>query len=166
MPVNKEVVAYIGLGSNLDNPERHLSQACVDLANIPATQLQQVSSLYRSVPLGPPQPDYINAVAALITRLSPQDLLANLQAIEQRHGRVREQHWGPRTLDLDLLLYGDQVITTPDLTVPHTGLLERNFVLIPLFEIAPKLQLPDNQSLETLAVACPREGLERLVIEE
>jgi 2-amino-4-hydroxy-6-hydroxymethyldihydropteridine diphosphokinase len=116
--------------------------------------------------LGPPQPDYINAVAALITRLSPEDLLAKLQAIEQRHGRVREQHWGPRTLDLDLLLYGNQVIATPDLIVPHPGMLERNFVLIPLFEIAPKLQLPDNQSLEALAVACPRDGLERLVCED
>lgn len=166
MPVTKGVVAYIGLGSNLDNPECHLRQACVDLANIPSTQLQQVSSFYRSVPLGPPQPDYINAVVALITRLSPQDLLANLQAIEQRHGRVREQHWGPRTLDLDLLLYGHQVIASSDLTVPHPGLLERNFVLIPLFEIAPRLQLPDNQSLETLAAACPRDGLERLVSEE
>lgn len=166
MPPTEPVVAYIGLGSNLDDPERHLRQACIDLANIPHTQLRSVSSLYRSVPMGPPQPDYLNAVAALVTCLSADELLAALQTIEQRHGRVREQRWGPRTLDLDVLLYDDQVINSAALTVPHPGLTERNFVLIPLLEIAPGLKLPDNRNLEALAAACPRDGLERLSNEE
>src|SRR5690606_32248818 len=118
------VTAYIGLGGNLGDPADRLRAAAQDLAAIPQTQLKHVSSLYRSPPPGPPdQPHYVNAVAALETALAPEALLDALQALEARHGRVRDgQRWGPRTLDLDLLLYGAAQLATPRLTVPHPGL--------------------------------------------
>lgn len=153
---NSWQTCYIGLGSNLDNPREQVSNALTELAELTESNPQQCrtlchSSLYRSDPVGPPgQPDYINAVACLETRLSPLQLLDALQAIEQTHQRVRIQHWGPRTLDLDLLLYGDQVIQNERLTVPHTFMKVRNFVLYPLAEIAPNLTLPDGNQLSKL----------------
>ena len=161
----ESVTAYIGLGSNLQTPIEQVNQALQRLAEIPQTRLVTASPLYRSVPLGPAdQPDYINAVAALETRLSPAALLDALQAIEQQQGRTREgARWGPRTLDLDLLLYGDQQIHTERLTVPHPGLGERNFVLYPLYDIAGEnLRIPGLATLGHLLQTCSRQGLELL----
>jgi 2-amino-4-hydroxy-6-hydroxymethyldihydropteridine diphosphokinase len=147
------VRAYIGLGSNLDNPLCQVRAALTELAKLPHTRLAAVSPLYRTPPLGPAhQPDYINAVAALDTELEPLALLDELQRIEQHHGRVRGTlRWGPRTLDLDLLLYGDRVIINERLTVPHAGLCARPFVIFPLQAIAPGLILPDGTPLASLA---------------
>ena len=155
--------AWIGLGSNLEDPLAQVSTALQELRLLPDTTLAARSSLYRSDPVGPPgQPDYINAVAALDTRLEPEALLDALQAIEQMHQRVRKIHWGPRTLDLDLLLYGDQVISTPRLTFPHSSMTERNFVLWPLAELEPELILPDDRPLNTLLQHCPLGTLEKI----
>lgn len=137
------VVAYVGLGSNLEDPLRQVRQAFDELDALPQTRLLQRSPLYRSVPHGPAeQPDYVNAVAMLETRLEPQALLDELHRIERRHGRVRAVHWGPRTLDLDLLLYADRRIDSQHLTVPHPQMHRRAFVLAPLHDIAPDLRLP------------------------
>ncbi len=155
--------AYIGLGSNLQMPVQQIWRALDALKQMPRTVLAGHSSLYRSKPLeGMPQPDFINAVAALDTGLDAPELLAELQAIEQRQGRVRDgQRWAPRTLDLDLLLYGEERIVTEQLTVPHPGLLERSFVLIPLLEIAPELRLASGEQLAERAAMFP-DDLQRL----
>ena len=146
---------YIGLGSNLADPSRQLEQAIAALKTLPQSRLSAFSSLYHSSPLGPAdQPDYVNAVAMLDTRLAPLALLDALQAIEQQQGRVRGQHWGPRTLDLDLLLYGNERIEYPRLQVPHPQLSKRDFVLIPLAELAPELVLPDGRSIQQCIDAC------------
>lgn len=144
--------AFIGLGSNLDNPEQQLVQALAALSHLPDSQLIASSSLYLTKPMGPAdQPNYVNAVAQLRTHLSPQYLLQQLQFIECQHGRIRNgERWGARTLDLDILLYGNQVIESASLTVPHYGMRQRNFVLYPLAEIAPALSLPDGTLLSTL----------------
>lgn len=160
------VSAYVGLGSNMGDPSAHVSQAIKELTAIDNSRLVEASCLYLSAPMGPQdQPDYINAVAHLETRLTPLELLHELQRIEAEHGRVRidGERWGPRSLDLDLLLYGNEIIESEELTVPHVGLHERNFVLFPLFEIAPELRLPDNRRLLELLNACPLEGLERII---
>ncbi|MBT8769452.1 2-amino-4-hydroxy-6-hydroxymethyldihydropteridine diphosphokinase [Metapseudomonas boanensis] len=156
--------AYIGLGSNLAEPIMQLRNALTVIAQIPGTHLATVSSLYASDPLGPPdQPRYVNAVAAVDTELAPLQLLEALQAIEQSHGRVRkDERWGPRTLDLDILLFGQRCIDEPRLQVPHYHMHARAFVLYPLAEIAPDLQLPDGRALRSLLDACPYTGLERL----
>lgn len=158
------VRAYIGLGSNLDDPQAQLQRAIEALGTLSESRLTAVSHLYRSTPMGPAdQPDYINAVAMLDTCLSPLELLDALQAIEQAQGRVRgAERWGPRTLDLDLLLYGTQQIDSERLQVPHPGLAERNFVLGPLSELSPELVLPDGRSLRQLLAECNLHGLERL----
>ncbi len=146
------VDVYVGLGSNLDDPASQVRRALETLGELPLTQRVGVSSLYASRPVGPQdQPDYINAVAHLATRLSPLALLDQLQALEQRHRRVRRRHWGPRTLDLDLLLFGKRVIATPRLRVPHPEMSARPFVMVPLAELAPALTLPDGRSVTTLA---------------
>ncbi|MDW5378706.1 2-amino-4-hydroxy-6-hydroxymethyldihydropteridine diphosphokinase [Halomonas sp. HP20-15] len=134
--------AYIGLGSNLADPVRQIEQALDELDELPLTRLTARSPLYCSRPLGPQdQPDFVNAVAGIVTRLSPLALLDQLQALEQRHRRVRQRHWGPRTLDLDLLLFADRHWVSARLTLPHPALLERAFVMIPLADIAPGLVL-------------------------
>jgi 2-amino-4-hydroxy-6-hydroxymethyldihydropteridine diphosphokinase len=157
------VAAYIGLGSNLDDPERQVREGLLALAQLPRTQLARASQFYRSAPLGPgDQPDYINAVAAIDTRLGALELLEALFAIEQAHGRVRTVRWGPRTLDLDLLLYGNLTLASERLTLPHPRLTERNFVLVPLAEIAPDLVLPNTEPVAQLAQRCSREGLQPL----
>ena len=159
----KPVSAYIGIGSNLENPAAQVRQAFRELKDITHTHCTARSSLYRSDPIGPPgQPDYINAVACLETELDPDALLAELRAIENAHGRVRRIHWGPRTLDLDILLYGDRVQNSPHLTLPHPRMHERAFVLYPLHDIAPDLHIPDKGALVDLRAACPSEGIERL----
>lgn len=155
--------AHIGLGSNLGEPVQQLRAALRALGSIPATRLLQSSSFYRSRAVGPgEQPDYLNAVAALDTGLSAHELLGHLQRIERQQGRVRNLRWGPRTLDLDLLLYGDREICDRRLTVPHPRLAERNFVLHPLAEIAGKaLRLPGGMELGALLDACDDEHLTR-----
>ena len=156
-----QVTAYIGLGSNLDKPVVHVTQAFADLQEFPSTQSVRQSRLYISTPIGPAgQPDYINAVAAINTRLMPLELLRRLQTLEDAHGRLRTVHWGPRTLDLDILLYGDQQINTELLTIPHPGLHKRAFVLYPLKEIAPDdMHIPGRGLLSSLLANCPAEGL-------
>ncbi len=151
----------MGLGSNLGDPAAQVKHAVEALGAVPATRLVACSRLYRSRPMGPQdQPDYVNAVARLVTTLSPHALLDALQQIESARGRVRgPERWGPRTLDLDLLLYGEEVIGDARLTVPHAGLKERSFVLYPLFDIAPELILPDGTELKELLACCPRDGL-------
>ncbi|MDR5887037.1 2-amino-4-hydroxy-6-hydroxymethyldihydropteridine diphosphokinase [Vreelandella janggokensis] len=134
--------AYIGLGSNLDNPTDQIRQALGELARLPLSDMVGASSLYATPPLGPQdQPDFINAVAALQTSLSPLALLDQLQALEQHHRRQRRRHWGPRTLDLDLLLYDQLALDTPRLKLPHLHMHVRAFVLVPLYELAPGLSL-------------------------
>ena len=133
-------IAYVGLGANLDDPENQVRQAFDELDRLPHTRVVRKSSLYRTAPIGhADQPDFINAVAQLETGLPAERLLAELQEIEQRHGRVRSFPNAPRTMDLDLLLYGEARISTKDLVIPHPRMHERAFVLQPLLEIAPQL---------------------------
>lgn len=154
---------FIALGSNLDDPIEHIRRALIELQQLPQTQFRASSRYYRSHPMGDiKQPDVINAVVELETHLSAYDLLHELQAIEQRHGRVRQQRWGPRTLDLDILLYGQEVIEQVDLRIPHPGIAKRNFVLFPLAEIAPDLLFPSGQSLEELLKRHTWQGLKVL----
>ncbi|MDQ7729174.1 2-amino-4-hydroxy-6-hydroxymethyldihydropteridine diphosphokinase [Halomonas sp. SpR8] len=159
-------LTYIGLGSNLAYPIEQVRQALDELATLPLSRLVAASSLYASRPVGPQdQPDFINAVAALETRLSPLALLDQLQALEQQHRRRRQHHWGPRTLDLDLLLYANDHIDTPRLRVPHPHMTTRAFVLAPLAEIAPSIQLyqtPLTCWLERIEQQDPGQSLERL----
>jgi 2-amino-4-hydroxy-6-hydroxymethyldihydropteridine diphosphokinase len=158
------VRCYIGLGSNLENPASQVATALDELALLPQSQLIRASSLYRSPPMGPQdQPDYVNAVAAIDTGLSAEALLQRLLNIEQHHGRVRDrQRWTARTLDLDILLYGQEVIQNQDLTTPHPGIAERNFVLYPLQEIAPELVIPQLGPLSSLIAGCDRGDLIKL----
>lgn len=154
---------YIGLGSNLADPAEQLRSAVQALAQLPDTQLAGVSAFYQSDSLLPGQPRYTNAVAALDSRLAPLDLLDALQAIETGQGRERLERWGPRTLDLDILLFGDRLIDEPRLKVPHYHMQARAFVLYPLAELAPSdLRLADGRLLKDLLAACPFAGLERL----
>ncbi|MCA1853227.1 MAG: 2-amino-4-hydroxy-6-hydroxymethyldihydropteridine diphosphokinase [Beggiatoa sp.] len=158
------VRCYVGLGSNLDDPVLQVRRGLTALAALPDTEVVEASSLYRGPPMGPPgQPDYVNAVCALATRLPAPRLLAHLQGIEDRHGRLRGPvRWGPRILDLDLLLYGDAELSLPDLTVPHPGLAERAFVLYPLQEIAPHLSVPTLGPIASLIRNCPIAGLQKI----
>ena len=163
-PDARSVRAYIGLGGNLDQPAARIRRARAALSVLPNTREAAFSRLYRSAPMGPSdQPDYVNAVMALDTELEPLALLDHLQGIENVEGRVRlGERWGPRTLDLDLLLYGDDVIQHERLTVPHPGLHQREFVVYPLFEIAPELTIPGRGALRDWVAACPRRGLEAM----
>lgn len=140
---------YIALGSNLASPMAQAKAAIQALATLPESELIAVSSFYRTPPLGPPdQPDYLNAVVALDTELPAEILLDNTQRIEQQQGRVRKaERWGPRTLDLDILLFGKVIINSARLTIPHYDMKNRGFMLWPLFEIAPELHFPDGSSL-------------------
>ena len=153
--------AYIGLGSNLQDPLAQLRRATSALADLPGTRLTATSSVYRSRAVGPgEQPDYLNAAAALDTELEPLALLHALQAIENAQGREREERWGARTLDLDLLVYDDLVLDTPELTLPHPRIAERDFVLYPLAEISDtRSLLPGIASLDTLIEKCPDNGI-------
>ena len=154
---------YIGMGSNLAAPQEQLRNAVQALTQLPKTQLTGVSAFYQSDSLLPGQPRYTNAVAALESALAPLELLDALQAIENQQGRERLERWGPRTLDLDILLFGNRLIDEPRLKVPHYHMQERAFVLYPLAELAPAdLQLADGRTLAELLKACPFVGLERL----
>ena len=160
------LMAYLGIGSNLDDPVSQVKEALEELDGIPDSVLVSQSSLYASKPMGPAdQPDYVNAVAALDTLLSAGELLQALQNIEQRLGRERDgEKWGPRIIDLDLLLYGKKTIKTDTLTVPHPGLHERDFVIIPLAEIAGNLNIPGKGLLSTLIAACENHSVRKLVV--
>lgn len=149
------VTCYIGLGSNLGDPAANLHSAIAQLAGTEGVELRGVSRFYASKPMGPQdQPDYVNAVACLKTTLSAHELLQALFRVERAHGRVRDAslRWGPRTLDLDLLLYGDAIINEPNLQVPHPGICERSFVVLPLADLAPHLTLPDGRKLQDCLV--------------
>lgn len=157
------IVVYIGMGSNLDRPADQLRAALQALHGLPDSTVLGQSSVYRSAPMGPSdQPDYLNAAAMLSTGLSAHDLLHALQAIERDQGRVRRRHWGERTLDLDILLYGEQQIDDAELTVPHVGIAEREFVLYPLAELAPDLQVPGLGPVRDLQAAVDAKGLVRV----
>lgn len=151
--------AYIGLGANLGNAQASLRQAAAELAQAPGIKQFTLSPLYRTAPVDSSGPDYVNAVAVLETTLSPQELLRLLQSIEQQHGRLRPYRNAPRTLDLDLLLFGTQKIEEPDLIVPHPRMHERAFVLQPLADLAPDLVLAQGP-LKVLLAACSGQALE------
>lgn len=159
-----EVVCYIGLGANLHQPVVQLHAAISYLQQLPQSRLVTVSSFYSSRPMGPQdQPDYVNAVAELHTSLQPEALLDQLQRIELEQGRQRkDERWGPRTLDLDILLFDNLQINTTRLTVPHYGMKQREFVLYPLAEIAPQLVLPCGTVLGALLSHIPLNGLHKL----
>ena len=149
-PEKAVATAYIGLGSNLDHPHQQIKDALIELEVLDQTTLLTASSLYHSPPMGPAdQPDYINAVAQIATMLQPLQLLEALQGIERAHHRIRKRHWGERTLDLDLLLYDDLEMQTPKLQIPHPGILQRAFVLLPLLEIAPQIGIPGKGAAKT-----------------
>lgn len=138
------ISVYVGLGSNLAEPQSQVQAAFAALSDLPSVDCARLSPLYCSKAVGPAgQPDYINAAAHLYTALSPIELLDALQRLEQQQRRVRTQRWGPRTIDLDMLLYGQAVLNTPRLCVPHPYLTRRNFVLAPLLDLEPQLTLPD-----------------------
>ncbi|OAN16612.1 2-amino-4-hydroxy-6-hydroxymethyldihydropteridine pyrophosphokinase [Photobacterium jeanii] len=153
--------AYIAIGSNLSDPLSQAKSAIEILKQQPNIKVVAASSLYSSTPMGPQdQPDYVNAVVAVDTDLSPLALLDCTQKIELEHGRVRKaERWGPRTLDLDIILYGDLEHHCERLTIPHYGMKVREFVLYPLAEIAPDLVLPDQTKLQTLLAEVDRNGL-------
>jgi len=154
-------LVYIGLGSNLSDPQQQIHLAIEALEQIQSSALSQVSSLYFSRPMGPQdQPDYMNAVAAITTTLTPLTLLDELQKIENRAGRVRKDNrWGARILDLDILLFDQDIINNERLTVPHYGLELREFVLLPLAEISPNLTLPNGKSVLSLSQNIETNGL-------
>jgi 2-amino-4-hydroxy-6-hydroxymethyldihydropteridine diphosphokinase len=157
-------VAWIGLGSNLAGPREQVERGLAALAHLPRTQLQQRSHLYRSAPWGVrDQPDFVNAVAAIESGLTPRELMQALLDIERSFGRERNaDRWGPRILDLDLLLYADCIIDEPGLHVPHPHLHERAFVLLPLAEIAPHLQIPGHGSISDLVARVDASECQRL----
>ena len=142
-------VAYIAIGSNLASPLEQVNAALKALGDIPESHILAVSAFYRTPPLGPQdQPDYLNAAVALETSLAPEEILNHTQRIELQQGRIRKaERWGPRTLDLDIMLFGNEVINTERLTVPHYDMKNRGFMLWPLFEIAPELVFPDGEML-------------------
>lgn len=153
-------LCYIALGSNLDQPLAQVTLALKEIAELPETTLQAASPWYQSVAIGPgQQPDYLNGVAEIKSALAPLELLSALQHIEQLHRRQRLQRWGPRTLDLDILLYGDQRIDLPQLQIPHPRMLERSFVVYPLYDLAPLLQLPDGTPLKHHRQSLSHKGL-------
>jgi len=156
-------VAYVGIGSNLEDPVRQVRDALAELDRLPHTRVVKQSSLYRSAPLGhAAQPDFINAVARLETGLPAERLLAELQQIEARHGRSRSFPNAPRTLDLDVLLFGELVLDSPALKIPHPRLQQRAFVLRPLLEIAPEIEIPRRGLAKALLEACAGQEIQRI----
>ena len=161
--------AYIGLGSNLENPQTQIYKAIQAIRELPSTSLIGCSSVYLSEPLGGPlnQPPYLNAVALIETTLAPLTLLDNMQEIERSQGRTRDgERWGPRIIDLDLLLYGQEQLTGQRLVIPHPEIPRRNFVLCPLAEITHDLFIPGFGRVTDLLAAVGTEGLEKLSLKE
>jgi 2-amino-4-hydroxy-6-hydroxymethyldihydropteridine diphosphokinase len=159
--------AYIALGSNLSDPQRQVEEGVEELAMLRDTRLAAVSSLYRTAPVGfADQPDFINAVALIETELTPHALLEELLGIERRFARVRGVKNGPRTLDLDILLYGDESYADDTLTIPHPRMHERAFVLVPLAEIAPDAVVPGVGPVRELAARVDLGGISRIEQEQ
>jgi 2-amino-4-hydroxy-6-hydroxymethyldihydropteridine diphosphokinase len=160
--------AYVGIGSNLSDPWRQVEIAFEALAAIAGTRLVLRSRLWRSKPMGPQdQPDFVNGAAGLLTTKTPRELLAELQAIERRMGKTGpEVRWGPRLIDLDLLVFGDTPVDEPGLRLPHPGVHQRNFVLYPLAEIAAELWVPGLARVRALRERVSGEGIERLAARE
>lgn len=154
-------LAFIALGSNQASPLEQVAQALDALATLAHSRVVATSSFYRTKPLGPQdQPDYLNAAVALETTLTPEELLTHTQRIELEQGRVRkDERWGPRTLDLDIMLFGTQILNTPQLTVPHYDMKNRAFMLVPLLEIAPDSVFPDGQSVAAVLETLSRSGI-------
>lgn len=158
-------LAYIGLGSNLSDPQQQLNQAKAAIAALPDTQIKQCSSIYQSPAMtldNEPQNDYLNAVIAIDTTLDAEQLLEQLQRIEDAQGRVRDKRWGARTIDLDILLYGNLQISTELLNLPHAEMHKRRFVLEPLQQIAPQLRIPAQAELQTLLQAVQDQPLKKI----
>ena len=157
---------YIGVGSNLDDPQAQVLHAFAKLAELPRSKVILTSPVYRSRPFGPvDQPEFANAVAGLLTQLGPHELLEQLQSIEAAQGRPKRedrQRWGPRIIDLDVLVYGRERFQDPQLTLPHPGIVERNFVLYPLADIAADLEVPGLGRVSELRSRVMSEGLHRL----
>ena len=153
--------AYVAVGSNLEDPKAQVLRAFEALQGLPGTRAVCFSRLYRTRPFGPvPQPDFVNAVAGLLTQLAPRELLGELLALERAFGRPRErEHWGPRVLDLDLLALGRERRQEADLLLPHPGIVERNFVLYPLADIAPDLDVPGLGRVAELKERVAPEGI-------
>jgi 2-amino-4-hydroxy-6-hydroxymethyldihydropteridine diphosphokinase len=155
--------AYVAIGSNLDSPRERVLEACERIRELPATRLESLSHLYRTRPMGPPkQPDYVNAAAGLLTEITARELLEALLGIEQRMGRERCERWGPRVIDLDLLWMVGPALEEPGLTLPHPGVSMRNFVLYPLSDIAPTLDIPGHGRVLDLKVRSGADGISRL----
>ncbi|MGP1923450.1 MAG: 2-amino-4-hydroxy-6-hydroxymethyldihydropteridine diphosphokinase [Arsenophonus sp. NEOnobi-MAG3] len=152
---------YIAIASNLNNPLQQVQLAIKELQQLPNSKPVALSSFYQTKPMGlQDQPDYLNAVIALDTDLFPETLLEHTQSIELMHGRIRKaDRWGPRTLDLDIILYGQQIIQSARLTIPHYAIKEREFMLYPLAEIAPKLSFPDGELLSDRLLLVAKNGL-------
>ncbi|HEY9200616.1 MAG TPA: 2-amino-4-hydroxy-6-hydroxymethyldihydropteridine diphosphokinase [Gammaproteobacteria bacterium] len=158
-------LAYIGLGSNLSDPQQQLNQARAAIAELPDTQIKQSSSIYQSPAMtldNEPQNDYLNAVIAIDTTLDAEQLLEQLQRIEDAQGRVRDKRWGARTIDLDILLYGDLQLSSESLNLPHAEIHKRRFVLEPLQQIAPQLRIPAQAELQTLLQAVQDQPLKKI----
>jgi 2-amino-4-hydroxy-6-hydroxymethyldihydropteridine diphosphokinase len=155
---------YVGLGSNLDDPVEQVRRALLGLRALPQSRLERTSSLYASAPMGPvPQPDYVNAVAGLLTQLTAMTFFQSMRELERNLGREPPRvRWGPRRIDLDLLIFGDQKLQSESLTLPHPGIVERNFVLYPLAEVAPELTIPGFGRVARLAERVGNAGLRRL----
>ena len=161
--MNPPVTAVIALGSNLDDPEAHVRRGFSDIAGLPETWITARSHLYRTAPVGyADQPPFVNACARVDTRLAPRALLAGLLDIERRHGRVRDLPNGPRTLDLDIVLYGGATIDEPGLAVPHPRAHERAFVLAPLLDVWPEAAIPGHGGARALLERAGSDGVERL----
>ena len=159
-----KTIAYVALGSNLDNPKMQIQDAFAELDEVDKTHLLRTSSFYGSAPWGyDNQPDFVNAVAEIETELSPRALLDELLKIETWHGRERSFANAPRTLDLDIALYGDRIVDTEGLHIPHPRMLERAFVLVPLAEIAPEISIPGHGSIAGLLKHCQDPSLVRLL---
>lgn len=166
--ISNQNAAAIALGGNLGDSQQILSNAITVIDTVPGIQVLARSHFYKTAPVGPPQPDYINACITVETNLSPRDLLHRLLAIESQFGRVRKERWGARSLDLDLLIYSDYIIEAPRLTIPHPRLHERPFVLIPLMDVAAHWQHPIlHKSIEQIVAELSQQeriaGVERLV---
>lgn len=147
----KPAAVYIGLGSNLEQPYLQIKKAIVALHNLPGTKVLNDSGYFKSSPMGPEdQPDYINAVVELETTLDAIELLQRCQQIEQQQGRVKKRHWGERSIDLDILLYADELIDAENLMVPHPGICQRDFVYLPLLKLNPEIDIPGKGVLKNI----------------
>ena len=155
--------AYVAIGSNLDHPGERVAEACTHLETLSETRLEARSRVYRTRPMGPQdQPEFVNAAVGLLTRRSPHDMLDALLAIERRMGRIRAERWGPRVIDLDLVWMVGATVDDPDLTLPHPGVSMRNFVLYPLSDIAPTLDIPGHGRVLDLKLAVGGDGISPL----